>query len=192
MALLNFDANTVDPRQSFDPIPAGWYKFMIVESEQKPTKDQQGAYLQLQLKVVDGEYAGRVVFDRLNLHNKNQVAVEIAYKTLSAICHATGVIQCADSQQLHGIPLEAKVSVSPANDGYDASNDVKGYRKIDGAANPAGGNAAPAFAQQQGADAGAAQQETPAWQQKPAENQETAPAETAAAGNADLPPWMQK
>ena len=130
MSQLNFDASQVDPQQSFDPIPAAWYKTMIVASEMKPTKDQQGAYLQLQLKVIDGEYTNRVVFARLNVQNRSQVAQEIAYKQLSAICHAVNVIQVQDSQQLHGIPFETKVSVSPASDGYDASNDVKGFRKI--------------------------------------------------------------
>ncbi len=74
MAQLNFDARQVDPQQSFEPIPAGWYNMMIVESEMKPTSNGQGAYLQLSLKVVDGQYAGRPVFDRLNLQNQNPVA----------------------------------------------------------------------------------------------------------------------
>jgi hypothetical protein len=124
----NFDATTVDPNKANDPIPSGWYNVSITQSEVKATKDQTGAYLELGMKVMDGEHAGRMVFDRLNLHNKNPVAVEIAYRTLSAICHATGVMQVQDSQQLHGIPLQAKVVATPPKDGYDAGNDVKGYR----------------------------------------------------------------
>lgn len=131
MASLSFDASTVDPQQSFEPIPADWYNVMITESELKPTKNNDGAYLSLTLKVIDGQYAGRMVFDRLNIQNKNPVAVEIAYKMLSAYCHATGVIQVQDSQQLHGIPFKARVVVKTDSSGqYDPSNEIKAVKHI--------------------------------------------------------------
>lgn len=132
MAKLNFNASSVEPTVSFQPVPDGWYNVMITESEMKPTKDGSGAYLELGMKILDGDHAGRMLYDRLNIQNKNPVAVEIAYRTLSAICHVTGVLQLQDSQQLHGIPFQAKVVVRPASNGYDASNDIKGYRDANG------------------------------------------------------------
>lgn len=131
MAQLNFDARQVDPQPSYDPIPAGWYNAMITESEMRPTSNGQGAYLQLTLKIIDGQYAGRLVFDRLNIQNQNPVAAEIAYRRLSAYCHATGVIQIQDSQQLHGIPLKIRVAVRTDSTGqYDPSNEVKAVKSI--------------------------------------------------------------
>lgn len=138
MAQLNFDANTVDPNQAFDPVPAGWYTVQVTASEMKPTQNGAGAYLELEMTILAGEFKGRKLFDRLNLQNQNTTTVEIAYKTLSAICHATGVIQVQDSQQLHGIPMEAKAIVRPPANGYDASNDIRGYRAA------GSGNGAPA------------------------------------------------
>lgn len=129
---LNFDANAVQPQESFEPIPAGWYECMIVESEMKPTKSGTGQYLQLRLDVTEGQYANRVLFERLNLDNPNATAVEIAQRTLSAICHATGVLQPRDSSDLHNIPLSVKVSVRPAGNGYEANNDIKGYESLGG------------------------------------------------------------
>jgi hypothetical protein len=134
-AQLNFDASTVAPAAALDPIPAGWYDVHITDSEAKPTGAGTGFYLELEMEVLNGPYAGRKVFDRLNLHNPNPVAVEIAYKTLSAICHATGVIQVADSAQLHNRPMQAKVAMraaGPGKDGqnYEASNEVKGYKGV--------------------------------------------------------------
>lgn len=145
MAQLNFDARSVAPNEAFEPIPAGWYNAKIVESEMKATANGQGAYLALTIQIVDGQYVNRKVFDRLNLQNQNAVAQEIAYKTLSAICHATGVIQVQDSSQLHGIPMQVKVALraaGPGNDGkhYEASNEVKGYKPVENR------QAAPAFA----------------------------------------------
>lgn len=217
MAQLNFDARQVDPQQSFEPIPAGWYNMMIVESEMKPTSNGQGAYLQLSLKVVDGQYAGRQVFDRLNLQNQNPVAAEIAYKRLSAYCHATGVIQVQDSQQLHGIPLKARVSVRTDSTGqYDPSNEIKAVKHIN---DETGTTAAPA---QQGFQAPPQQapaqqfpqqgfqqpQQAPQqqWQQPPAQQapapqqfqqpaqqpqfQQPAPQQAPVQGG-QTPPWMQ-
>jgi len=213
MAQLNFDATQVDPGQSFEPIPAGWYNMMIVESEMKPTRDGNGAYLQLTLKVVDGQHAGHQVFDRLNLQNQNPVAAEIAYKRLSAYCHATGVIQVQDSQQLHGIPFKARVSVRTDSTGqYEPSNEVKAVKHING---DTGTTAAPAqqgfqappqqapaqqFPQQgfqQPQQAPQQQWQQPSAQQAPAPQQfqqpaqQPAPQQAPAQGGAPTPPWMQ-
>lgn len=103
-----------------------------------------GHFLELKIQVMGGDYDKRTVFDRLNLDNPNQQTVDIAYRTLSAICHAVGKGQqeCEDSQMLHGIPLLFKVSERPARTDpttgtrYEASNDVKGYKAIDPTAAP--------------------------------------------------------
>jgi len=143
MAQLNFDANSVPPSTGqMDPVPAGWYNVMIDESELKPTKDAQGTYLQLRFAVLDGQFVGRKLFARLNLRNNNPVAQEIAFKDLSAIAHAVGVLHVQDSQQLHGIPLKVKVKVS-AREGYDPSNDITAYRNVNEQVSGGGAAAAP-------------------------------------------------
>jgi hypothetical protein len=126
--LSGFDANEVKPQDSFDVLPAGWYPVVISESEFKPTKNGEGQYLHLVFTVIEGPHENRKIFDRLNLDNPNQTAVEIAQRALSAICHAVGVLTPSDSTELHDKPLEVKLSVRPAKDQYEASNEVKGYR----------------------------------------------------------------
>lgn len=132
--LSGFNAEEIEPQGSFDPIPAGWYVGMIVASEMKPTKTGSGEYLQLRIDIIEGEYEGRVLFDRLNLRNTNQTAVEIAQRQLSAICRAVGVMQPQDSSDLHDRPLRVKVSIRPAGNGHDASNEIRGYEAVEGAA----------------------------------------------------------
>lgn len=127
MELTGFDANTVDPAQSREPIPAGWYKAVITESLEKPTKAQTGSYLQMTMEVIEGEHAGRKAFERLNLNNPNQQAVEIAQRTLSSICRAVGVMTPRTSNDLHDKPFMVKIKVKPAKDGYDASNETAEY-----------------------------------------------------------------
>ena len=82
-----FDANTVEP-SNFDVFPAGKYLAQIVASEMRPTKDGRGQYLFLELDILEGPFAGRKLFDRLNLVNDNPDTVDIATRTLSSICRA--------------------------------------------------------------------------------------------------------
>ena len=120
-----FDATTVEPNKPFEPVPPGQYLAQIVNSEMRPTKDGTGQYLWLELDVLEGAFAGRKLFDRLNLVNANPTTVEIAQRTLSAICHAVGKMQVDDSEQLHLIPLIVDVKVQPPKNGYDASNSMR-------------------------------------------------------------------
>lgn len=143
MSMLNFDATTVDPDTGFDPVPAGDYTAMIVDSEIKPTKAGTGMYLQLVWQVCDGQFSGRKIWDRINIQNPNQVAEEIGQKQLSAVCHAVGVLRVMDSAELHERPCLLKVIVKPGEGQYLATNEVKGYRTITGAPPPAMAAAAP-------------------------------------------------
>lgn len=136
MAAIDFDANDVDPAKGFDPLPAGKYKAVIVASEEKETKKQDGSYLQLTFEVIEGEFQGRKVWARLNLNNKNQTAVDIARGELSAICRAVGVMRLRDSEQLHDLPLLITVSAKKDGDG-EVRNDIRKYEPAGPAAPPA-------------------------------------------------------
>ena len=131
-AVLNFDASQVAPDTGAqDALPAGWYDVLMEASEMKPTKDNSGAYLECKLNVIaPQQFAGKKIYTRLNLRNMNATAQEIGYKQLSAICHAVGVLQVADSAQLHNIPFKVKVKLRPAEGQYEASNDVTAYKNI--------------------------------------------------------------
>ena len=162
--LGNFDASTVDPSKPFELLPPGKYVVQIVASEMRVTKDGMGQYLWLELDVLEGEFTGRKLFDRLNLVNNNPQTVEFAQRTLSAICHATGRMQVQDSEELHLIPMLASVTVQPPKNGYSESNSVR-YSALDQ------GAAAPAPAQRPAAQQAA----RPAAQPRPAAVPATAP-----------------
>jgi hypothetical protein len=101
MANLNgFNAHNIDPATDFEPIPAGKYLAVITDSEMKATKNGNGYYLELTFQVIDGPYKNRLLWSRLNLHNPNEQAVQIAQGELSAICRAVGVMQPKDSVDL--------------------------------------------------------------------------------------------
>ncbi len=138
---LNFDASTVDPNVAYEPLPAGWYKAVITDSEGKPTKDMTGKRLNLKYQIIDGEHAGRIIFSGLNVENQSKSAQDRALRDLSAIVHAIGLQNSVvrTSQDLHDKPLMIKVKVKPADGQYAASNEVIGYEAV--AAKSGGGGA---------------------------------------------------
>ena len=125
MDLSGFNADDFSDIESYSILPAGTYTAAIVSSENKTTKNGNGSYLELQLEIIDGQYAGRKVWDRLNLRNPNQTAVEIAMRTLASICKAIGIKTPRDSSELHNKPMNIKVSVREYNG--NESNEVKKY-----------------------------------------------------------------
>ena len=132
MAYLgNFNAAEVQPMTEMVALPNGEYLMAITASEMKPTKDGNGEYLFLTFTVVDAkleEHKHRKVFVRLNLVNNNSVAVDIAKRELSAICHAIGRLNIADSQDLHDRPMTCKVQHIPPKGEYLESNKITAYK----------------------------------------------------------------
>ena len=125
--LSGFNANDVEPNSAFAPLPAGEYQAIISESNMKPTKNGLGKYLELKLQILNGQHQNRTLFDRLNLVNKNDVAVQIAKGTLSSICRAVGVLEPDDSLELHNKAMCIVVKIKNDQDG-NPRNEVKGYK----------------------------------------------------------------
>lgn len=125
-----FDANTVTPAAELGALPAGEYLVAITDSAMEYTKSGDGQFLKLVFTVLDGAHKGAKVFDRLNLINRNPTAVEIAQQSLSAICHATGVLVVRDSAQLHNVPLRIKIAYVPPKGEFGEKNDVKAYKPV--------------------------------------------------------------
>jgi hypothetical protein len=126
MRLDGFNAGAIEPAAPRGTIPAGKYKCVITASGEQPTKAMTGTMLKLQMQVIEGPHQGQMVFDQLNVNNPSQTAMEIAQRTLSAICRATGVMMPQDSSDLHNKPLLVTVRVETSKD-YGAQNKVSGY-----------------------------------------------------------------
>jgi hypothetical protein len=139
MASFSFNAATVQPKTSFEPVPAGWYIAQITDSSVNPSKSGRGMRMSLTFDIIDGEFKNRKIFAGLNVQHENPDTENWAQKDLSAICHSVGVIDLKDTAQLHMKPLMIKLTVRDAQGGYEASNDVKGYKAAASGAAPAAG-----------------------------------------------------
>jgi hypothetical protein len=126
-----FDATTVEPNAPRELLPPGKYLAHLVQSAMEPTKSGSGQFLSLEFDILSGDFQGRKAWDRLNIVNNNAQAVEIAHRTLSAICHAVNKMQVNDSEELHFLPLVITLKVVPeqTRDGktYAPKNEISGY-----------------------------------------------------------------
>ena len=138
MRLDGFNAGAIDPAKPRTALPAGKYKCVITQSGEEPTKAMTGTKLKLQMQVIDGPHQGAYIFDQLNLNNPSETAMQIAQRTLSAICHAVGVMMPQDSSDLHNKPLMVTVKMETSQQ-YGDQNKVAGYE-------PCGGSGAPVAA----------------------------------------------
>lgn len=119
----------------FGTIPAGRYSVEIVVAELRDTRAGDGRYVFLDLQITAGDYANRHVFDRLNIDNPSQRAVEIATKRLQRIGYCIKQPIVDDTAQLLGKQLIADVRKLPAGkdkDGIfrDESNEVRWYHPL--------------------------------------------------------------
>ena len=201
--LQAFNAQQYDPTQGGGSLPVGRHPVIIESSEVKANKANDGGYLQLNVKIIDGPQTGTTGAYRLNLYHSNPQTAEIAHRQLSAICHCVGVFNVQDSSQLHNIPFIAEVGLQKgeeaAQKGY---TEVKKVFDINGNEPGKAGQGAPAAQPQQqpAAQGGGAWGGQPA-QQPAAQPQGNAPAwgggqpaqqqpQGAPAGNA--PAWGQQ
>ena len=196
--LQAFNAQQYDPTQGGGSLPVGRHPVIIESSEVKANKANDGGYLQLNLKLIDGPQTGTTGAYRLNLYHSNPQTAEIAHRQLSAICHCVGVFNVQDSSQLHNIPFIIEVGLQKgeeaAQKGY---TEVKKVFDINGNEPGKAGQGAPAAQpQQQPAQGGFGQQQPAqqpqqpqgggAWGGQPAQQQP----QGAPAGNA--PAWGQQ
>lgn len=150
---IGFDAGTHERSQAkFEALPAGQYQVGISKVEIKPTKDGAMRQAVIELTVTEGPHAGRKVFARHTVATTRtdeggQKSLAIGRDQLADLFAACG-IGGTSLAPLVGKECMAKLSVRPATDQYEASNDVKAYKPLSGAAPlqaaPAASTAAPA------------------------------------------------
>lgn len=176
MAQFSFNTETAPKSdRNYELLPPGWYNAQVIDSEIVSLKSTPGgAALKLTFNVLSEGYVNRKVWARLNVrHPGSPEAERIANEQLRALCESIGVARFNDTAELHNKPVQIKVKIREDKSGqYDDSNEVSGYRALQGAL-----QGAPAF----GAQAG-----------RPAMPANAPAAAAAAAPGAATPPWAKK
>ena len=151
-----YEADSLPEGDDFSPIAEGWYTATISKSEVKLTKAAIAAreiiktqgekapgteakndeYLNLQWTILGPTCQGRIVFDLINLCNKNPEAQRIGLASLHKLIASVGIMRVEDDQDLIGVSCQIKVGLGKAKDGYEAKPEIKDYKAVEGSMRP--------------------------------------------------------
>jgi hypothetical protein len=94
-----FDPETQEGN-SWDLLPVGEYVAQVVEASIEKPNSGDGYYLALTWKIVEGDYEGRQVWQRITCWHSSEQAQTIGRKTLKDLCVATGVAEQVDNAEV--------------------------------------------------------------------------------------------
>lgn len=141
---LGFNPQEYDIPTGLEPIRPDWYQAVIAKFTMKATKANDGQVLEVQLVIDESahpEAGGRHLYERLNIHNKNEVAQRIGRGSMRKIQECVGRAQSTNTDDLVGLKLMVKVGRQEATEQYKARNVIQDYKPI-GSVQMAGAGAA--------------------------------------------------
>jgi hypothetical protein len=139
MAFLgqNFTTDELPQGTGYDPLPEGWYTATITKADLNDTKSGTGQKIDVRYDITGPSHQGRVTFGSFNIFNQSAKAEEIGRQQFGDLLRAIGLPQCNDTDLLIGHSVQIKVAIKPAENGYEARNEVKGWKSVAGGAAPA-------------------------------------------------------
>jgi len=125
MVALNKPLVTTDyPDTGMPLITPGQYPAVIIGGELKDTKNKDGQFIALKIVLTGGPHANTEFTERLNIINKNQQAVDIAYKTLARITEAVGLSKITNTDELNNRPFFVEIKTEKGKE-YTDKDGVK-------------------------------------------------------------------
>lgn len=148
MPAIDFDVTAYEAqpvRSSWEPLPPGDYTACVTSTELKPTKAGNGEYIELTIEIMDGDYSGRKIWERLNVNNPSEQTMQIARSQLNQLATALNQLPLKDTDQLLEIPFTLTLDIDRKD---NTRNRVMGYSAASSAprvaAKPAPAAASPA------------------------------------------------
>ena len=132
---LTLDPSVEESTGEFTVIPAGKYKACLVGDELTDNKAGTGKILKVKVQITDGQFAGEILTDYINITNPNPQAQAIGQGVLKRICNMCGVqYPPQDTAPLMGKPLGIDVKVEKfvsITSGKELkSNKIKAYGPV--------------------------------------------------------------
>lgn len=144
---VDLDLSGVSTMSSRVVVPTGNYAVRVTSAEPVEAKKKGNYYIQVAYSIVDGEYEGTVLTDRLNIVNDNDDAQRIGLsqlKTLLTAGNHKNPDYLKDTQEMVG--LELSIYVEEVDHSFEAKdgstvettqNVFKGYNETSGKSAPA-------------------------------------------------------
>lgn len=109
---IQMDANVQESTGEFTVIPAGKYRACLVSDQLRDNSAGTGKILEVKIQIMEGQFAGEVLTDYINITNASPKAQAIGQGTLKRICNLCGVpYPPQDTAGLMGKPLGIDVKV---------------------------------------------------------------------------------
>jgi len=144
---MNFqEYNLDDPdlgKYSGEMLPVGNYLCSITSAVEKNNSAGTGSMLSLEYVILEGDYAGRTIYDNLNLNHPNQKTVNIARASLKKLLEAIGSPMAQNPAEILGADVGIKIVHRKDKQSGELRQNVGGYLSPSGEPAPA-----PAKAQQ--------------------------------------------
>lgn len=140
---VNFSKDEAESTGDYKPIPRGEYHCKITDNEvalSKSEKNPGKPMWKMELTVQDGEYENRKLITNVCLWNGALYSLSQIMKAIYQVDIEAGEFRVPAAADLIGKDVIAKVMVKPANDQYDAGNNIKSFKEYTGKA-PVGSEA---------------------------------------------------
>lgn len=127
---MQLDIGSTDA--SSDLIPKGEKVIVkLVDQESRQTRSG-GTMLVLTHEIVEGKYKGARISENCNIINSNEVAVNIARKTLKKIARALGIDELKNSDQLLNARkfMLCTIGIDEGTGGYDDKNKIVDWKPV--------------------------------------------------------------
>ena len=120
----SFLADQYEPAREYQLYDPGQYPSQIESVEIKPTKANNGAFVEVKMVMLEGPYKGQRLTDRINIDNPSAACVAIGRGQLTALCLAAGIAKLDDTDQLHQCVVVSHVKVK------NEQNEIRTYSSI--------------------------------------------------------------
>ena len=120
-----FDPTTQEGN-SWEVLPVGEYVAQIVEADIQQPNSGDGHHLALTWKIIEGDYEGRQVWQRITILHSSERAQTIGRRTIKDLCVATDVAEkVADAEVFLFKPVRIRLGIEKDKQGiYPDKNKV--------------------------------------------------------------------
>ena len=145
---LGFETTQYKPSEGYTPLPAGEYPVRVSNTEKLENKKGNGHQLKVTFDVLDGDFKGRKIFNSFNLWHDSEKTRDIAREQFSGLIKAIGINPPRNHEEVRDGKVIIRLVVE-SDPQYGDSNNVKGYKPLEGVA-PAAAAEKPAQAASSG------------------------------------------
>lgn len=117
---------------TFDPIPEGLYQAVVEKTELTAAKDSGNPMIKVTLKITDGDFKNRLVWDNFVLIENSLWKLKGFFAAAkSDLAESTSVSEQELATAMSGVRVSVYLEPRVGNNGQATSN-VKNYRAIEG------------------------------------------------------------